>query len=401
MAGPLAGIRVLDFTHALAGPFGTMVLRDLGAEVINIQRVSDTDVSRGFGPYVNGRSTYRFSIERGKLGMQLDITKPAGLDVALRLAERSDVLAENFSVGVMDRLGLGYDSVASRNPRIVYASVTGFGQTGPYKDRRGVDIVAQATSGLMSITGEADGRPMRAGASVGDTVSGLTLATGVIAALYERERSGRGQRVEVSMVESLVYHLENAVIRYSATGESPARIGPRHPLSTPFQPFETADGWMVVAGVRDWEAFCTVIGREELALEPAYAVAAGRTKAHVVLEPILMAAFRTRTRGEWMEALEGIAMTAPVNSIADMVEDTHMQARKAVVELAVPGPEPRTVLVANAPFRLSRTPAVVDTPGPGVGEHTADVLQQVLGMNKDELVGLEQAGIVKMRHDDV
>ena len=400
MAGPLAGIRVLDFTHALAGPFGTMVLGDLGAEVINIQRVADTDASRGFGPYVNGRSTYRFSIERGKLGMQLDITKPAGLDVALRLAERSDVLAENFSVGVMDRLGLGYDVVSARNPRIIYASCTGFGQTGPYKNRDGVDIVAQAMSGLMSITGEADGRPMRAGASFGDTVSGLTLATGVIAALYERERSGRGQRVEVSMVESLVYHLENAVIRYSATGESPVRIGPRHPLSTPFQPFETKDGWMVVAGVRDWEAFCTVIGREDLALEPAYATAAGRTQAHAVLEPILIAAFRTRTRQEWMAALEGIAMTAPVNSIADMVGDPHMQARRAVVPLPVPGPEPCTVLVANAPFRLSRTPAAVDTPGPGVGEHTASVLERVLGMSEEECARLEQAGIVKMRRQD-
>ncbi|MBM3947230.1 MAG: CoA transferase, partial [SAR202 cluster bacterium] len=254
MPGPLVGVRVLDFTHALAGPFGTMTLADLGAEVIKVERPDLTEATRGLGPFVNGRSTYRFSLDRGKRSIQLDLKQPQGRDLALRLAEQSDVLAENFSPGTMDGLGLGYDAVRTRNPRIVYASCSGFGQTGPYAQRSAVDIIAQAMSGLMSVTGEPGGRPMRAGASIGDTIGGTYLAMGVIAALYERERSGRGQRLDISMVEGLLYHLENAIVRYSATGEVPSQVGARHPLITPFQPFKTADGWIVVASVRDWEA---------------------------------------------------------------------------------------------------------------------------------------------------
>ncbi|MCL0102076.1 CoA transferase [Dehalococcoidia bacterium] len=396
MTGPLQGVRVLDFTHALAGPFGTMVLTDLGAEVINVQRIDERDETRGHGPFVNGRSTFRFSIERGKKGIQIDLKKPEGLDLALRLSDQSDVIAENFSVGTMDRIGLGYNKISQRNPRIIYASCTGFGQTGPYANRGGIDIVAQAMSGLMSITGEPDGRPMRAGASFGDTMGGTHLAIGILSALYEREQSGYGQRIEVSMVESVAYNLENAIIRYSATGEVPRRIGPRHPLSTPFQPFETKDNsWIVVAAVRDWEAFCVIIGKEHLAQDPRFNSVADRTANHSELEPVLIDAFRQKTAQEWSAELEGTCLTAPIYSIADMVNDPHTKDRNAVVEIPVPGPSERSVLLANSPVKLSRTPTQVSRPGPSAGEHTSSVLSEILGITPGEINALEESEVIR------
>jgi CoA:oxalate CoA-transferase len=396
MLGPLEDIRVLDFTHALAGPFGTMILADLGAEVILVSRVTERDdATRGHGPYVNGRSTFRFSVERGKKDIQIDLKRPEGVELALRLAERADVLAENFSPGTMDGLGLGYEAVTRRNPRVIYASCSGHGQTGPYAGRGGVDIVAQAMSGLLSITGEPDGRPMRVGASFGDTVAGSYLAMGVLAALHERGRSGKGQHLDIAMVECLLYHNENAIIRYSATGDIPGRVGPKHPLSSPFQPFQTKDGWIVVAGVRDWQAFCVVVGREELAEDPRFREAPVRNAHHSELEPILIAAFRERPAREWLDLLEGICIAAPVYNIAEAVDDPQIRARGAVVELPVPGPEERRVLVPNTPVRLSRTMPRVDKPAPRVGEHTREILERLLEMTVEEIEGLEVAGIIR------
>jgi CoA:oxalate CoA-transferase len=398
MPGPLDGIRVIDFTHALAAPFGTMVLADLGAEVINIVRVEERDETRGHGPFVNGRSTFRFSIERGKKGIQVDLKRPEGLELVLDLADRSDVLTENFTPGAMDRLGLGYDVVCKRNPRLVYASCSGFGQTGPYARRGGLDAVIQAMSGLMSITGEADGRPMRTGASFGDTIAGAHFAMGIITALYERERSGKGQRLDVSMLGAMVYHLENAIIRQSA-GDTPKRIGPRHPLSTPFQPFETADGWIVVAGTRDWPALCVVIDREGLAADPRFETNPERTAHHAELEPILMEAFRAKGSEEWLRLLEGICLAAPVYSIDEMIHDPHVQVTDTIVRLPVPGPEERTVLVPNSPLRLSRTPPHVDTPAPATGEHTRQVLKEALDMSPERIAELEASGVVRCKED--
>jgi CoA:oxalate CoA-transferase len=398
MPGPLAGVRVLDFTHALAGPFGTMILADLGAEVILVSRMTERDdEKRGNGPFVNGRSTYRFSVERGKRNVQLDLKKPEGLELALRLAEKSDVLTENFSPGTMDRLGLGYEVVARRNPRLIYASCSGHGQTGPYAERGAVDIIAQAMSGLMSITGEPDGRPMRVGASYGDSLGGSYLAMGVLAALFERERSGLGQRLDIAMVESLLYHNENAIIRYSATGRVPGRIGPKHPLTTPFQPFETKDGWIVIAGTRDWQAFCVVIGHEELADDPRFVQGPVRNEHHAELEPILIEAFRARTSEEWFRLLDGICIAAPVYNIAEAIDDPQIQARGMIVELPVPGPEERRVRVPKVPVRLSRTMPVVDRPAPFVGEDTREVLEKVLALSAEEIAGLESGGVIRCR----
>ncbi|MBI4338830.1 MAG: CoA transferase [Chloroflexi bacterium] len=398
MAGPLAGVRVLDFTHALAGPFGTMVLADLGAEVINVERVAATDETRGYPPFVNGRSTYRFSLERGKKSIQVDLKHPEGRDLVLRLADRCDVVTENFSPGTMDDLGLGYETISRRNPRIIFASCSGFGQWGPYAQRGALDIIAQAVSGLMSITGEPDGRPMRAGASIGDTLGGTFMALGVISALYEREKSGLGQRLDVSMVESVIYNLENAIIRYSATGEVPGRVGSRHPLITPFQSFPTSDSWVVVAGVRDWEAFCLLVELPELAHDPRFEDSRIRHQHHAELEPLLIEAFKKKATVEWLGLLADVALVAPINTIAGMVNDPHIQARGAILTLPVPGPKEGVYVKApNTPVRLSRTPPGVDRPGPSVGEHTREVLRDVLGLPAAEVERLEQQGVVKSK----
>ena len=400
MAGPLDGIRVLDFTHALAGPFGSMILADLGAEVIQVSRIDERDdESRGPGPHIQHRSTYRFSADRGKRNIQLNLKHARGVELALSLAERCDVLTENFTPGTLERLGLGYDVVSQRNPRIIYASVAGHGQTGPYARRGAFDIVAQAMSGLMSITGEADGPPMRAGASLGDTIGGAYLAMGVISALYEREKSGAGQRVDVAMVESMMFHLENAIIRYSVSGQPPGHVGARHPLVTPFQSFQTSDGWIVVAGVRDWEGFTVAIGREELGRDPRYQSSQERNARHGELEPPLVEAFLQRTTAEWTELLEGIAIAAPLCNIAEAVADEQIAARGAVIEMMMPleGAPPRKVLLPNNPVRLSRTSPAVVRPASWVGEDTVPVLTRLLGLSEAEVAELEQEGVVRAR----
>lgn len=397
MVEPLEDIRVLDFTHALAGPFGTMVLADLGAEVISVERVDLTEAERGPGPYVNGRSTFRLSLDRGKRSVQIDLHRPEGVNLALRLAARSDILAENFTPGVMERLGLGYEAVRAGSPHIIYASLSGFGATGPNAGRGALDIIAQATSGLMSLTGEPDGPPLRAGASFGDSLGGVYLAVGVLAALHERERTGLGRRLDISMQESVLYHLENAVVRHSATGEAPGRTGSRHPFMTPFQAFETADGWIAVAGVRDWEGFCAVLDIWDLAQDPRFADNESRTEHHAALDPRLRAAFASRGTAEWLGLLEEICLAAPVQDIGRVVNDPHLRERGAILSLPVPGPEPRTVAVPRTPVRLDGDAPGPPDPAPALGEHTDDVLQRVLGLSWAEVVSLRQAGVIGPR----
>ncbi len=397
MAGPLVGVRVLDFTHALAGPFGSMILTDLGAEVINVERVTASDETRGLPPFVNGRSTYRFSIERGKKNIQVDLKRPEGIALILRLADHVDVITENFSPGTMDELGIGYDVISKRNPRLIFASCSGFGQWGPYSRRGALDVIIQGMSGYMSITGEADGRPMRSGASIGDTLGGTFMAMGVISALYEREKSGLGQRVDVSMLESLIYNLENAIIRTSA-GEVPTRIGARHPLLTPFQSFPTKDGWVVICGVRDWESFCFLLDTPELAHDDRFVDSRIRHQHHGELEPLLNEALKKKTTSEWLALLADVTLIAPLYTVPEMLQDPHVQARGTIVTLPVPGPQPGvTVKVPNSPMHLSRTPPVVDKPGPAAGEHTRQVLRDVAGLSSEEIQRLEQAGVIKSK----
>jgi CoA:oxalate CoA-transferase len=390
--GPLEGIRILDFTWALAGPFGTMILTDLGAASWKIEPVGITEEARGAGPMVDGVNTYFFSVNRGKQCISLDLKSERGREIALRLAERADVLCENFSPGTMERLGLDYTTVSARNPRIVYASTSGFGQTGPYRSRGAVDVIVQAMGGVMSITGHPGGPPARPGYSIGDMAGGMFTAIGVLSALMERERSGLGQYVDVAMLDAQVALLENAVVRYFATGEVPGRIGTRHPLVTPFQAFPTSDGWLVVAGVKDWALFCAALGLDDLVLDSRFQSNGARTRNHAELEPLLEAAFLKETTGHWLAELEQVCLVAPLNDIDQVANDAHINARGMFAEL--PAFTGRTFRVSNSPVHLSRTPPEVTRGADAPGGSTDAILAGELGLNPDEIASLRAGGVV-------
>jgi len=397
MSGPLQGIRVLDLTWVLAGPFASMILGDLEAEVIKVERPPYGDVARTTGPIVNGESCYFFSINRGKKSVCLDLKAERGRDLFLRLAGLSDVLMENFTPGTMDKLGLGYDVLQKHNPRLIYAATSGFGQTGPERLRPALDIVVQGMGGVMSITGEPDGPPLRPGLSLGDIAAGLYTAIGVLAALHERERSGQGQMIDIAMLDCQVAILENAFIRYFATGELPKPIGSRHPLATPFQAFPTSDGWIVLAlswGVENqWELFCATIGRVDLIDDPRFDTPALRTEHHPELEPILNEAMRQKTTSEWLEEFDAIGLPCgPLNNIAQAAEQPQIAARRMLVE--VEHPRIGRLKLPDTPVKLSRTPGGIKGPSPALGQDTYEVLSSLLGLSAEEMAELAAAGVI-------
>jgi CoA:oxalate CoA-transferase len=394
MPGPLTGITVLDFTWALAGPYGVMILADLGADVWKIETVHQNERRRGNGPWVHEVSTYFFSVNRGKKSIMLDLKAPEARDIVHRLVAQADVVTENFSPGTMDRLGFGYEDLKRINPRLVYASTSGFGQTGPYRDRGAVDIIVQGMGGLMSTTGhDSDPLPSRAGYSVGDMAAGMYTAIGVLSALVERQTSGEGQHVDVAMLDCQVALMENPVIRHLATGEVPTRVGLRHPLSTPHQAFPASDGWVVVAGVKDanWQLFCGKIGLDALAVDERYAVNADRTARYDELEPVLFEAFRERTVQQWIDELGDHFLIGPLNTIADTVRDPQVQARDMIVEL--PTWTGASLEVSNTPVKLSRTPGGPTTGAARPGEHTRDILTAA-GFTDAELDALEDRRVI-------
>ncbi len=388
MPGPLSDIKILDLTWVLSGPYASMVLCDLGAEVIKVERPPYGDVARTTEPFLNGESTYFFSINRGKRSALLDLKRPAGRDLFLRLVEKVDVVMENFTPGTMDGLGLGYEALSTRNPRIVYAATSGFGQTGPDRLKPALDVVVQGMGGVMSITGEPGGPPVRPGLSLGDIAAGLFTAIGILAALHERERSGRGQMLDVSMLDCQIAVLENAFARYFATGKPPEALGTRHPVSTPFQAFPTRDGYIVIALGFSlstvWEVFCAVIGRPELIGDPRFETPGLRTRHHAELEPVLNAALRQRTTTEWLAELEPLSIPCgPLNTIAQAADHPQVQAREMLVEAE--SPRGTKLKIANTPLRLSRTPAEVRGGPPRVGQDTRDVLAALLGLSEAEV----------------
>jgi CoA:oxalate CoA-transferase len=397
MSGPLRGIRVLDLTWVLAGPFASMILGDLGADVIKVERPPYGDVARTTGPIVNGESCYFFSINRGKKSVCLDLKVERGRDLFLRLTGLSDVLMENFTPGTMDKLGLGYDVLQKHNPRLIYSATSGFGQTGPERLRPALDIVVQGMGGVMSITGEPDGPPLRPGLSLGDIAAGLYTTIGVLAALHERERSGQGQMIDIAMLDCQVAILENAFIRYFATGELPKPIGSRHPLATPFQAFPTSDGWIVLAlswGVENqWELFCATIGRVDLIDDPRFDTPALRTEHHAELEPILNEAMRQKTTSEWLEEFDAIGLPCgPLNNIAQAAEQPQVVARRMLVE--VEHPRIGRLKLPDTPVKLSRTPGGIKGPSPALGQDTYEVLSSLLGLSAEEMAELAAAGVI-------
>lgn len=397
MSRPLEDVRVLDLTWVLAGPFASMVLADLGAEVVKVERPPNGDISRTTGPYQNGWSGYFFSINRGKRGISIDLRSAEGKELFLKLVEKADVVMENFTPGTMARLGLAYEALAERNPRVIMASVSGFGQTGPYSERPALDIVVQAMGGIMSITGEPGGGPIRPGTSYGDLTAGLFTAVGVLGALHERERSGKGQAIDISMLDCQLAVMENSIMRYFVTGEVPGPLGTRHPSATPFQAFPTADGHIVVAlafGEEDqWGLLCAMLGVPELIDDERFETGPKRTRNHAALEPALNAAFRQRTTAEWYaDFLEAGIPCGPVNTIEDVVKDEQVKARQSIKEVthAVAG----TIPIADTPIRLSRSETGIQGPPPSMGEDTAGVLEEWLGLKAEDVAALEARGVV-------
>jgi CoA:oxalate CoA-transferase len=353
-AGPLAGTFVVDLTRVLAGPFCTMLLADLGARVIKVELPGRGDDARRIGPFVDGTSAYFLSLNRGKQSIALDLESEADRGIFERLLERADVLAENFRPGVLERLGYGWERLSQRHPRLVLASTSGFGQTGPYAARPAYDVVAQAMGGIMSLTGHPGTAPTRVGTSTGDITAGLFTAIGILSALAARERSGRGARVDVAMLDAQVATLENAIVRYLASGEVPGPLGSRHPSIAPFQALAAADGHLVVAAGNDalFARLCRAVGRPELAAAAEFASNEARTRNADELARRLEAALAGRTRDEWLETLRAAGIPCgPVNDVAQVVADPQIAARNMLV--AVEGSRLR---VAGNPVKLSEFP---------------------------------------------
>ena len=396
-AGPLDGIRVLDLTWVLAGPYAAMILCDLGAEVVKVERPPHGDVARTTGPFVNNESMYFQSVNRGKRSISIDLRSGEGRELFLRLVDEADVVMENFTPGVMDQLGIGPAALLERNPRLVFASTSGFGQTGPLRDKPALDIIVQGMGGVMSITGYPGEPPARPGTSIGDICGGLYTAIGILAALRERDQSGQGQSVDISMLDCQIAILENAVARYFATGDEPGPLGTRHPSATPFQAFPTADGWMVVAlswGIdTQWELFCAELGLPQLVGDPRFDTSFKRTEHHAELEPMLFEATRRQSTGHWVDALAryGIPI-GPLNSIGQAVRQEQIQAREMIA--AVRHPIAGEVRMAASPLRLSRTPGRVYGYAPQFGQDTADVLEEWLGVTGEETARLAESGVV-------
>jgi crotonobetainyl-CoA:carnitine CoA-transferase CaiB-like acyl-CoA transferase len=395
--GPLAGVVVLDFSRVLAGPYCTMLLGDLGATILKIEEPGEGDGTRGWGPpWVGAESAYFLSVNRNKQSITLDLTTEAGQDLARRLAQRADLVIENFRRGTMARFGLDYPTLSALRPGLVYASITGYGQTGPHADLPGYDFTIQAEGGLMSITGPEAGEPFKVGVAVGDVVTGLQTAVAVLSALYHQQRTGEGQYIDVALLDSQVGWLANVAQGYLATGELPKRHGNAHPNIVPYGTFPASDGRLAVGGGTDahFRRICALGAREDLADDPRYATNAGRVKHREALTPELNRLFSTRTVHEWVTALRQVGVpVAPVRDLAEVFSDPQLLHRNMVQEV-VHDTEGPLQMVGPVP-KLSETPATIRLAPPPLGAHTDHVLTTWLGCSPADLSALRAQGVIR------
>jgi crotonobetainyl-CoA:carnitine CoA-transferase CaiB-like acyl-CoA transferase len=375
MPGALDHLLVLDLTSHLSGPYCAMMLADHGADVIKIEPPKG-DSARSMPPFVNGESAPFMTWNRNKRSAVLDLKQPDDRQALLELIDRADVLIENYRPGVLDRLGLGWDVLHARNPRLILASISGFGQTGPYSSRGGFDLITQAMSGLMSTNGPADGPPHRLPIAISDVTAGMFLAFGVLAAIEARHRTGEGQRVETSLLEAATSLAVYESAHYFATGTRPERIGQAHRGSSPYQCFQTADGYITVGASQQhfFTQLCALLGVPELVEDPRFATNAERVRHNDALVTLLAERFRTQPSAQWLAALEKLGIPAgPVLSYDQVFTDPQILARDMVVETRHPATGPFRTM--GVPVKLSATPGAVRTPAPRLGEHTAAVLQ--------------------------
>jgi len=407
MPGPLAGIRVLDLTRVLAGPWAAQNLADLGAEVIKVERPKKGDDARAFGPpwlkdaqgRDTGESAYFACANRGKKSLTLDISRRQGQDIARELAAQCDVLLENFKFGDLDRYGLGYDALRTLNPGLIYCSVTGFGHSGPWRERPGYDFMIQGMGGLMSITGERDDRPgggpQKAGIPIADLITGMYASIAVCAALAHRARSGAGQHLDLALLDSLVAVLANQGANYLATGEPPGRLGNDHPNIAPYQVFRTADASVIVACGNDnlFRKFCEVAGCLPLAGDERFATNAKRVENRVELTRLLSEVFLKRPTKNWIAALEAAGVPCgPINDLARVFSEPQALARGLKMEL--PHPSAGKVALVRSPMRFSKTEIEPGLPPPLLGQHTDEVLRGLLGKSEAEIARLRAEAVV-------
>lgn len=395
LAGALDGFRVLDLSRILSGPYCTMALADFGAEVIKVERPGAGDDTRAWGPpFVGGESAYYLSINRNKRSITIDLGQEAGREIIYALARISDVVIENFRPGTAERIGVGYERLCQENPRIIYCSISGFGQQGPYRDRPGYDALAQAMSGMMAITGEPDGPPAKHGMSIADIGAGMWAAFSIVTALLARERTGQGQSIDISLLDAQLSWLTYAAGNYFATGENPERYGSAHPSIVPYQPFATADGFLMLAigNNRLWQQFCAAAGNPDLATQPGCATSADRVVNRDAVISIIAGIMRERTTAEWMRVLEEAGIPAgPINTVAQALDDPHVQAREMIVTLD--HPTAGSVSVTGVPAKFSETPGTIRTAPPLLGEHTDEILRS-LGYAESRISELRKQGIV-------
>ena len=391
---PLEGLKVLDLSHALAGPYGSMMLADYGADVIKIEPPGKGDIARAWGtPLPGGETDYFLGLHRNKKGIVLDLKNPQGKETFLRMVERCDVVLENFRPGTLEKLGIDYETASKRNPGIIYCSISGFGQDGPYRDRPALDLIVQAESGMISATGEAGGSGVRAGVSIADLTAGMNAAFGIMVALRAKDATGLGQSIDISMLEGQLSMLGVMIGNYFTTGEIPVPMGTAYKALLPYQTFhtKTRDLALAVGSDKLWRDFCPVIGCPEMTDDPRFRTNSDRNKNRAALVDTLQAVFMTRSFEEWETLLveAGIPIGA-INNISQVIEHPQVAARGAIVKMD--HPRAGAVRVVGVPIRLSETPGSVRTPSPSLGEHTEAVLSDILGMSKDEIAVLRAAG---------
>ncbi|GLR81343.1 hypothetical protein GCM10007856_40280 [Azospirillum oryzae] len=400
LAGPLSHIRVLELSRVLAGPWSAQTLADLGADVIKVERPGAGDDTRAWGPpWAGDQSAYFLSTNRGKRSITIDFERPEGQELVRKLAAQADVVIENFKVGGLVKYGLDYDSLKAVNPRLVYCSITGFGQTGPYRNRAGYDFMIQGMGGLMSITGQPDGEPgggpVKVGVAVTDIFTGLYATIGIMGALAHRDRTGEGQQVDLALLDVQVAVLANQAMNCLVGGKAPQRLGNAHPNIVPYQAFATRDGYIILAVGNDGQfaKFCTVAGRPELAKDERYATNPARVANRKELVALLEELIRTRDSHDWLSALEQVGVPCgPINDLTAVFEDPQVRARNIHQDL--PHPTQGSVPTVASPIRYSGTPLVHDTAPPTLGQHTDTVLAESLGLSGADIAALRDKGVI-------
>ncbi len=395
-AMPLAGIQVLDLSRVLAGPYCTMMLGDLGADVIKVESPEGDDTRRWGPPYAGSESAYYLCCNRNKRSIVVDLSADEGQEIIRQLVDKSHIIVENFRLGAMEKWGLGYNELAKSNPGLVYCSISGYGRTGPDAALPGYDYIAQGAGGIMSVTGEEDGPPLKVGVAIVDLTTGMFALSSILAALRVSEQTGKGQHIDMSLLDAHLAWLANVGSNYLVSGEVPVRIGNGHPNIVPYQTFAASDGWVILAvgNDRQWQQFCEAVGRPDLAGDARFTTNPLRVKNRLILAPLLEELFLTRTSAEWLELLERAGVPGgPVNKVDQALSAPQATARGMVQEIS--HPQIGTLKLVASPLKLETTPPTIRRHPPMLGEHTDEVLMEVLKLDDAALATLHAKGVIR------